>query len=145
MRVSLTRNGVPRIHHQQRRSQSRPYQNSSYMGLETTHQQERNPGIHGILQLLSTVYRRIQQDSQTPIRQNQERRQMEMGRQGTSGVGRITTEVMLNPSVDILQARETTAGQNRRFKICLFRHIGPTRQRREVEADSVSVKDDGPR
>ena len=83
-------------------SQSRPYQNSSHMGLETTYQQERHPGIHGILQLLPTVYRRIQQDSKTPIRQNQERRQMGMARQGTSSVRRITTEVMLNPSVDIL-------------------------------------------
>jgi len=102
MRVSPTRNGIPRIHHQQRRSQSRPYQNGSHMGLETTYHQERNPRIHGILQLLPTVYRRIQQDSQTPIRQNQERRQMGMGGQGTSGVRRIMTEVMLNPSVDIL-------------------------------------------
>jgi len=58
-----TRNGIPRIYHQQRRSQSRPYQNSGHMGLETTYQQARNPRIHGILQLLPTIYRRIQQDS----------------------------------------------------------------------------------
>jgi len=49
MRVSPMRNGIPRIHHQQRRSQIRPYKDSSYMGLETTHQQERNSRIHGIL------------------------------------------------------------------------------------------------
>ena len=52
MHVSPTRNGIPRIHHQQQRSQSRPNQNSSYMGLEPSYQQERNPRIHGILQLL---------------------------------------------------------------------------------------------
>jgi len=38
MRVSPTRNRISRIHHQQRRSQSRPYQNRSHRGLETTHQ-----------------------------------------------------------------------------------------------------------
>ena len=37
MRISSTRNRIPRIHHQQRRSQSRPYQNSSNMGLEGTY------------------------------------------------------------------------------------------------------------
>jgi len=145
MRVSPKRNRIPRIHHQQRRSQSRPYQNSSNMGVETTHQQERNPRIHAILQLLSTVCRRIQQDSQTPIRQNidQERRQMGMGRQGTSGVRRITTDVMLNPSVDILPTGETTLSRNRPFKICLLRHIIPTRRGRKMETDRVSVKEDG--
>ena len=102
MRVSPMRNRIPRIHHQQRRSQSRPYQNGSHMGLETTYQQERNPRIHGILQLVLTIHRRVQQDSQTPIRQNQEGRQMGMGRQGTRSVRRITTETMFNPNVDIL-------------------------------------------
>jgi len=56
------------------------------MGLETTHQQKGNPGIQGILQLLSTVYWRIQQDSQSPIGQNQGGRQMGLARQGTCGV-----------------------------------------------------------
>ena len=60
MRISLKRNRIHRIHHQQRRCQSRPYQNSSHMGLERTYEQEGHSGIHRILQLLPTLYKRIQ-------------------------------------------------------------------------------------
>jgi len=84
MRISPKRNRIPRIHHQQRRSQSRPYQNSSHMGLESTYQQKGNSGIHGILQLLPTLYKRIQQNSQTPVRLNQERCHLGMGKQRTN-------------------------------------------------------------
>ena len=40
MRVSPTRNGIPRIHHQQRRSQSPPNQDRSHMGLEATYEKK---------------------------------------------------------------------------------------------------------
>jgi len=52
------------------------------------------------------------------------------------------TEVMLNPSVDILQSGKTTACRNRRLTICLLRHIVPTGWRRKMETNSIPIKDD---
>ena len=113
------------------------------MGLETTHQQKRNPRIHRVLQLLSTVYRRIQQGGQTPIRKNQERHHMGMGGQGTGSLWRVTTGALLNPGVDILQAREATTCRNRGLEIRLLRNNISTWRRRKMEANSVSVENHG--
>jgi len=53
------------------------------MGLDDTQENQRNPMLPTILQLLSTIYRRIQQDSQTTIREDKKgmHRQLGMGRQ----------------------------------------------------------------
>jgi len=131
IRVSPTRNGIPRIHHQQRRSQSRPCQNDSHLGLESSYQQKGNPGIHGILQLLSTLHRRIQQNRKTSIRLDQERHPMEIGGQRTNRCWRTTTKAMLNPSVDILQTRETTPFWNQHIKICFSRAYCVSRMKTE--------------
>jgi len=61
-----------------------PIKNCSHMGLESTYQQKWNSGIHGVLQLLSTLYKWIQQNSQTTIRSNQERCRLGMGKQKTN-------------------------------------------------------------
>jgi len=56
------------------------------MGLESTYQQKGNSEIHVILQLLSTLYKRIQQNGQTTIRSNQERCHLGVGKQRTNSL-----------------------------------------------------------
>jgi len=79
------------------------------MGLEGTYQQNRDSGIYRLLQLLSTLYKLIQPNSQTTIRSNEERCHLGVGRQGTTRLWRAKTEVMFNPGVDILQSGKSTA------------------------------------
>src|SRR6201996_9853660 len=94
MRVSQERNRVPRIHNKSRRNQDGSSQDTSYMGLEDPEEQNRHSELLRILQLLSKIHRRIQQNRKTTIRQNAEeiRRQMGMDRQRTARIRRTKKE-----------------------------------------------------
>jgi len=66
-----------------------------------------------------------------------------MGRHEAGPLWQTMTEAMFNPSIDILQTWKTTPGQNWLIKICILRHIVSIKREREMETDSLSVKDNG--
>jgi len=111
------------------------------MGLESTHWQERNAGIHGIVQFLPTLYQGIQPHRQTSIRSNHARCQMGMGRQRAKDLRRATTKAMFNPSINLPETGQTTPCPNRRIKICLFGHIVATEWGQKIETYSLSFED----
>ena len=137
------RKGIPRVNCQQGRGQSRSSQNICNMGMETTHQRQRNPRIHGILQLLSTIHRRIQQNSQTTIRQDKERKHLGIGRKRTRSIRRITKKIVFSPCVDTFQTRKAPSDRNRPMEVRLFRNPFSTRRRWQMETHCLSIEDNG--
>jgi len=110
MRVPSKRDRIPRIYHWRRRGQGRPNQDTSYLGLDNTQENQGNQMFPGILQLRSTIHSRVQHDGQTTIRENKKGRhqQLGMGRQRTSRVGPIKDQTPHGTSTGLLRPPRTT-------------------------------------
>ena len=70
MRIPPKRDGISRIHYWTRGGQDRPCQDTSHLGLDDPQENKRNSMLPRILQLLSTIHRRFQQNGQTTICKN---------------------------------------------------------------------------
>src|ERR1700761_4823548 len=147
MRVSQERNRVPRIHNKSRRNQDGSSQDTSYMGLEDPEEQNRHSELLRILQLLSEIHRRVQQNRKTTIRQNAEeiRWQMGMDRQGTASIRRTTKETHNSTSNGPLQPYGSNQDRNRRINIRLFWYPITTVRRWKMETSGLPIKDDARR
>lgn len=113
------------------------------MEMATTTKHQRNTRIHGLLQLLLEIHRRIQQDGQTFIRPDEKGHILGMGTKRTKRVQQIAKKIMFNTGVDILRTRKKVDDQNGCFKIHLFWETRTTRRGRNMETDSISVKNHG--
>jgi len=74
------------------------------MGLDNTQENLGNRMFPGVLQLLQTVNRRVQQDSQTTIRKDKKgvHRQLGVGRQRTTSIRRIKDKTHHSTSTGLL-------------------------------------------
>jgi len=96
-----------------------------------------------ILQLLPTIYRRFQQDSQTTIGEDNEGMhwQMGMGRQRIASVRRIKDKTHHNTSTGVLRPPRTDQNRNRRLKIRLLQYTVTTMPGRKIEMSGVPIQD----
>jgi len=111
--------------------------------MENTQENQENPMLPRILQLLLTIYRWFQQDSQTTIRQNKEEmhQQLGMGRQRTARVGRIKENTHHSTSTGLLRPPRTDQNRNRRLKIRLLRYTFTTMPGRKMGTSGVPIED----
>ena len=109
--------------------------------------EERHPKLPRILQLLQTVYRRIQQNSQTSLSAHRKevRQQLGMGRQRTKSIRRAQNKTHHVASTGTFQTRSTNKTRDRRLKICVFRDPVTTMRGREMETGGLPIKDDARR
>jgi len=143
MRISPKPNGIPRIYHWTRRGQNRPSQETSYLGLDDPQENQGNSMLPGFLQLLPTIHRRFQQDSQTMICKNKKGMhwQMRMGRQRTASFRRIKDETHHGTSTGLLRPPRTGQNRDRRLEIRLLRYTVTTMPGRKVETSGVPIQD----
>jgi len=143
MRVPLKRDRIPRIYHWTRRGQDRPNQDTSHLGLDNTQENQGNPKFPGILQLLSTIHRRVQQDGQTTMCENKKGMhwQLGMGRQRTTSVRRIKDKTHHGTSTDLLRPPRTDQNRNRCIEICLLRYTVTAMPGRKMETSGVPIQD----
>jgi len=143
VRIPPKRNRIPRVHHWTRRGQDRPSQDTSHMGLENTQENQGNPMLPRILQLLPTIYRRIQQDSQTAVRRDKKEmhRQPGIGRQRAKSIQGTKDKAHHSTSAGLFQPPRHNQDRNRGLKICLVRQIIATMPRREMETGGIPIQD----
>ena len=100
-----------------------------------------------ILQLLQKIYRRIQQDGQTPIPKNRKevRQQLGMVGQRTESIRRTQDKAHHVTSTGTLQTWSTNKTRNGRLEIRVFRYPITTMRGREMETSGLSIKDDARR
>ena len=112
------------------------------MGLDNTQDKQGNPILPMILQLLPTIYRMFQQDSQTAIHENKEGmdRQLGMGRQRTASMRRIKDKTHHSTSTGLLRPPRTNQNQNRRLKIPLHWYTVTTMAGRKMETSGVPIQ-----
>jgi len=99
--------------------------------------------LPGVLKLLSTIYRRFQQNGQTTICENKKRMhwQLGMGRQRTASVRRIKDKTYHGTSTGLLRPPRTNQNRNRGRKIHLLRYPVTTMPGRKMEARGVPIQD----
>jgi len=142
MRIPPKRNGIRRIYHWTRRSQDRPSQDASHMGLDKPQNDKGNSLFPRILQLLLTIYRRFQQNSKTTIcTKKGVHRQMGMGRKGTTSLQPIENKTHHDTDTCLLQPPCTNPDRNRRFKIHLFQDIVTTMPGRKMATSGILIQD----
>ena len=113
MRIPCSGDGVPRIHHRKRGNQSRSHQNLSNMGMGQTNKSKGNPKVHGILQLLQKVHRRIKPQSKTLIPVNKEGPEMGMGKKGRRSVRRNQNPPHFSTNPDTLWSKKNQSRSKR--------------------------------
>jgi len=133
MRIPPKRNKIPRIYHWTRQGQDRPSQDTSHLGLDNPQEDLGNPMCPRILQLLPTIHRRFQQNSQTAIRKNKKEMywQLGMGRQRTASIRRIKDKTHQSTSTELLRPPRTDRNRNRCLKIDFLRYTVTTMPRRK--------------
>ena len=143
MRIPPKQNRIPRIHHWTRGGQDRPSQDTSYMALDNTQENQEHPMLPRILQLLPTMYRRFQQDSQGTIRENKEgmNQQRGIGRQTTTIIRPIKALTHHSTSTGILRPPHTDQNLNRRLKIPLLRYSVKTMPGQQMETSGIPIQD----
>ena len=109
--------------------------------------EERHPKLPRILQLLQTVYRRIQQNGQTSLSTHRKevRQQLGMGRQRTKSIRRAQDKAHNVTSTDTLQTWGTNKTRDRRLEICVLRNPIRTMRRREIETSGLPIKNNARR
>ena len=142
MRVSSRRNRIPRIHCQPRRCQDRPCQNTSHLGMDDPKIKKGNSMLPRILQLLSKVHRRVQQNSKTTLREDRKetRPQLGIGGQRTTRIRRTKNETHHPTRTRPFRPHGTTQNRNRRLEICLLWNCITTIRGRQMETRRHSVK-----
>ena len=117
------------------------------MGMDNYKIEEGYPELPMILQLLQTVYTRVQQNGQTPIPTNREevRQQLGLGKQRTRSIRRAQEETHHITSPGTLQTRSTYKTRNRHLEICVLRNPVPTMRGQEVEASGLPIKNNAGR
>jgi len=133
---------IPRIYHWTRRGQDRPSQDRGHLGLDYHQENQGNPVIPRILQLLQEIYTRFQEDGQTTIRKNKKERYRQLGmrRQRTTRIRRIKNQTHHNTRTGLLRPSRTDQDRNRRFKVHMFRDTVAAMQRREMETSGVPIQ-----
>ena len=108
---------------------------------------EGHPKLPRILQLLQTVYRRIQQDGQAPIPTHRKeiRQQLGMGRQRTKSIRRTQNKTHHITSTGTLQTWSTNKTRDRRLEICVLRNPITTMRGREMQTSGLPIKDNARR
>ena len=142
MRIPPKRNRIPRIHHWTRSGQDKPSQDTSHMGLDNTQENQGNPMLPRILQLLPTIYRSFQQDSQATIRKDRKEmhRQLGVGRQRTKGIRRTKDKTQYSASPGLLLPPCTNRDRDGRLEIRLLRNTISAMQGGEMEAIGIPIK-----
>jgi len=142
VRIPPKRDRIPGIHHWTRRSQERPRQGTCHIGLDNPQENKANPMLPRILQLLLTIYRRIQQNSKTTICEDKEEmhRQLGMGKQRTTSIRRIKDKTYHSTSTGLLGAPRIDQNRNRRLEIRLLRNIVTTMPGRKMETSGVPMQ-----
>jgi len=113
------------------------------MGLDDPQNNQGNTMLPRFLQLLPTIYRRIQPNSQTTIRKNEEgmHRQLGVGRQRTPRVRRIKDKTHHGTSTGILRPPRRDQNRNRGLEMRLFRYTVSTMPGRKMETSCVPIQD----
>jgi len=113
------------------------------MGLDNTQENQGNPMFPRILQLLQTVHRRVQQDSQTTIRKNKKgvHWQLGVGRQRTTSIRRIKDKTHDSTSTGLLRPPRTDQNRNGGLKIRLFRYTITAMPGRKMETSGLPIED----
>jgi len=113
------------------------------MGLDNNQENQGNPRFPRIRQLPPTVYRSVQQDSQTTIGKEKKRmhQQLGVGRHGTKSIRRTKDKAHHSTSTGLFQPSHTNQHRNCRLKICLLRHIISTMPGREIEISGIPIQD----
>jgi len=114
------------------------------MGLDKTQENQGNPMFPMILQLLPTVHRTVQQDSQTTIRKNQKtvHWKLGVGRQRTTSIRQIEDKTHHSTSTGLLRPPQTNQNRNGRLKILLFRYTITVMPRQKMETSCVLIQED---
>jgi len=143
VRIPRKQNRVPRIYHRTRRGQDRPSQNRGHLGLDDPQKNQGNTMLPRVLQLLQAIYRRLQQESQTAIRQNKEgiHRQLGIRRQTTTSIRQIKDKTHQSTGTDLLPPSGTTQDGNRRLKIRLLWSTVTTMPGWKMEATGIPIQD----
>jgi len=143
MRIPPKRNRIPRIYHWTRRGQDRPSQNTGHLGLDNPQENQGNPMLPRVLQLLQTIYRRFEQDSQTTIRKNEKRMHWQLGmvRQRTASIRRIKDKTHHSTSTGLLRSPRTNQDRNRPLKIHLLKYTVTTMPGRTMETSGIPIQD----
>jgi len=143
MRIPPRRDGISRIHYWTRRGQDRPSQDTSHLGLDDPQENKRNPMLPWVLQLLSTIHRRLQQNGQTTICKNKKGMHWQLGmrRQGTTSIRRIKDKTHHGTSTGLLRPPRTDQNRNRRLKIRLFRYTITAMPGRKMETSRIPIQD----
>jgi len=111
--------------------------------MDNTQENQGNPMLPEILQLLLTIHKRFQQDGQTAVCENKEGMhwQLGMGRQRTASIQRIKEKTYHGTSTSLLQPPRTNQNRNRRLKIRLLRYTVTTMPGRKMETSGVPIQD----
>jgi len=96
-----------------------------------------------ILQLLPTIYRRIQQDSQTTICKDKRGMhwQLGIGRQRTTSLRQIKDKTHYGASTGLLRPPGSKQNRNRRLEIRMLRYVVTTIPGRKMETSGVPIQD----
>jgi len=99
--------------------------------------------VPGVLALLSTIYRRLQQDGQTSICENKEGMhwQLGMGRQRTASIGRIQDKTHHGTSTGLLRPRRANHNRKRSLKISLLWYTMTIIPGWKMETSGVLIQD----
>jgi len=137
------RNRVPRIYHWTRRGQNRPSQKTGHLGLDGPQKDDGNTMLPRVLQLLQTIYRRLQQDSQSTIRKDKQgmHRELGIGRQRTTSIRQIKDKTQYGTGTDLLRPSGTNQDRNRCLKIRLLRYTVTTMAGRKMETSGIPIQD----
>jgi len=113
------------------------------MGLDNTQENQRNPMLPRTLQLLPTIYRRIQQDSQTSICKDKKGMhwQLGMGKQRRASFRRIKDKTHYGASTGLLRPPRTNKNRNRRLEVRLLRYPVTTMPERKMETRGVPIQE----
>jgi len=114
------------------------------MGLDNTQENQGNLMFPRILQLLQTVYRRVQQDSQTTIRKNKKgvHWQLGVGGQRTTSIRRIKDKTHHSTSTGLLRPPRTDQNRNGGLIIRLFRYTIRAIPGRKMGTSCIPIQDD---
>jgi len=112
------------------------------MRLDNTQENQGNSMLPRVMQLLPTIYRSLQQNSQATIRKDKKgmRRQLGVGRQGTKNIRRTRDKAHHSTSTGLLRPPRTDQDRNRRLEIRLLRNTLSAMQGWAMEASGILIK-----
>ena len=131
----------------EKRHQSKSIQDTGNMRLDNPYDKEANTVVPRILQLLSTIHRRIQQNSKTPQWWHSEevQWQMGMGVKGTTSIRQTQKKTHNNTGYGLLQSQGTDQTRNRHFEIYLLRNSITIVWRQEMETSGLRIQNNARR